>query len=255
MGKDAEALEKGYARWHRVYETLGMLAALTALVWVLCLVLKSQPLSGWWVPLAALLGILFADFISGFVHWMFDTWGRIDTPILGAVAIRTFRHHHVDAKAITRHDFIETNGHNFALSLIVTVPTLLSLDPSDATLPGVFAGMWACFATVFVMATSQIHKWAHMDTPPRFIVLLQRARLILSPGHHDMHHAAPYARNYCITVGWMNGPLRAIRFFETLEKIIMAVTGAVPREDDIGKDAALETLDEEDKPEALATRD
>ncbi|HEY8075064.1 MAG TPA: fatty acid desaturase family protein [Labilithrix sp.] len=255
MEKDAEALEKGYARWHRIYETAGMLASSGALVWLLCVVIKCQPLSGWWVPLAALLGMLFADFISGLFHWGFDTWGRVDTPILGAVAIRTFRHHHVDAKAITRHDFIETNGHNFALSLIVLVPTLWSLDPSDATLLGVFVGMWACFGSFFVMWTSQIHKWAHQDTPPRVVVLLQRARLILSPGHHDMHHVAPYARNYCITVGWMNGPLRAIRFFETLEWIIMTVTGAMPREDDIGADAALETLDDEEKPEALATRD
>lgn len=49
----------------------------------------------------------------------------------------------------------------------------------------------------------------------------------------------------------MNGPLRAVRFFETLEWIISSVTGAVPREDDIGQEAALEILaapriDEED---------
>ena len=68
---------------------------------------------------------------------------------------------------------------------------------------------------------------------------LQRARLIISPGHHSVHHAAPYTRNYCITVGWLNGPLRAVRFFETLERVISAVTGAVPREDDLGSEKAL----------------
>jgi len=256
--KDAQALEKGYAAWHRVYETCGILAATFACVWLVLIVGKCQPLSGWWVPLAAFVGILGADFTSGFMHWVFDTWGSVDTPIFGAVAIRTFRHHHVDQKAITRHDFIETNGHNFTLSLIVTVPCLLYVKPAEATLFEVFVGMSVCFMAFFVSWTSQIHKWAHMDKPPRVIQLLQRARLILSAEHHSLHHAPPYARNYCITVGWLNGPLRAVSFFETLERVIMAVTGVVPREDDLGKETALavaETLETEDEAEALVTRD
>jgi ubiquitin-conjugating enzyme E2 variant len=192
------------------------------------------------------------------MHWVFDTWGSIDTPIFGAVAIRTFRHHHVDQKAITRHDFIETNGHNFGLSLVVTIPTLLYLTPSEATLYDVFLGSTFWYWAFFTAWTSQIHRWGHMARPPRVVQLLQRARLILSPEHHAAHHAAPYTRNYCITVGWMNGPLRAVRFFETLERVIMALTGAVPREDDLGKETALEvaeTLDENEEPGAIATRD
>lgn len=238
----AAQLEAGYTAGHRTYE-LGAIVGCIAVGGLLVYRLgQCQPLSGWWMPLAALVGILFADFVSGLVHWAFDTWGSVDTPFFGRLAIRTFRHHHVDAKAITRHDFVETNGHNFGLALSVGVTGLLYIDAATASLFDVFAGMSAAFSVFFVSLTSQIHKWAHADRAPFVVQLLQRARIILSPEHHANHHAAPYNRNYCITVGWLNGPLRSIRFFETLERMITAIGGWVPREDDLGKDAALREM-------------
>ena len=189
------------------------------------------------MPLALFLGLLFADFLSGVIHWACDSWGSPDMPIFGPLAIRTFREHHVDQDSITRHDFVETNGHNFALSLLVSVSFLAFVDLK--TLGSSFLGMCLVSGAFWVALTSQVHKWAHMKTPPRIIAGLQRARVIVSRRHHAGHHAAPFSKNYCITAGWLNGPLRAIRFFETLERIITALTGAVPREDDIGKGAAL----------------
>jgi len=244
---DATKLEDGYSKGHRLYEIIGILLAVTCATLLALRMAKCPSLSGWWTPLAALVGLLFADWVSGFVHWMFDTWGSVDTPVVGKLAIRTFRHHHTDAKAITRHDFIETNGHNISLTLICTVSGLVFVipNPQEADLYDVFLVQCLLWGSFFTCLTSQIHKWAHMDRPPRFVALLQRARLVLHPDHHDGHHTAPYARNYCITVGWMNGPLRAIRYFETLEWIITAVTGAIPREDDIGKEAAIEVFEEQ----------
>jgi plasmanylethanolamine desaturase len=236
----AVALAGGYTKGHRLYELGGITLTSVTTIWLLVLLFKAPTLSGWWMPLAALMGILFADFISGFVHWMFDTWGSVDTPIVGALAIRTFRHHHVDRKAMLQHDFIETNGHNIALSTICSTSGILLCTLGSVTQFDVFCASACVCAIAFVSLTSQIHKWAHMEEDaPKLIQLLQRTRIILSPEHHDSHHAAPYNRNYCITVGWMNGPLRAVRFFETAEWLITAVTGALPREDDIGKDQAI----------------
>jgi ubiquitin-conjugating enzyme E2 variant len=244
--QDATKLEAGYSIYHRTYEIGGILLAVSLNTVLATRMLKCPSLSGWWTPLAALVGILVSDFTSGFVHWMFDTWGSVDTPVVGRLAIRTFRHHHVDAKAITRHDFIETNGHNISLTTIYAFVGLVFVIPyiATASLFDVFVVQSLLCATVFTAFTSQIHKWAHQDEEaPTFIQLLQRARLILEPKHHDIHHSAPYARNYCITVGWMNGPLRAIRFFETLEWMITSITGALPRADDIGEEAALEIVE------------
>jgi ubiquitin-conjugating enzyme E2 variant len=259
---DAGKLESGYTAQHRTYEVCGIVLAISTCGWLVVRLAVCPSLSGWWLPLEALAGILLSDWISGFVHWMFDSWGNVDTPVVGRLAIRTFRHHHVDQKAITRHDFIETNGHNIALTNIYSVIGLFILRSTEkVSLLDVFVCMSLVCATFFTAFTSQIHKWAHQDEPSRIVKFLQRSRIILSPEHHAKHHAAPYDRNYCITVGWMNGPLRAIYYFEALERIITALTGVIPREDDLGLDAALDAapttspLDATDDERALATRD
>lgn len=253
MGRHgAEALAAGYTRWHRAYEVMGILVGVSCATMLALRAAKCPSLSGWWTPLAALLGLVVADFLSGLVHWLFDTWGSVDTPVLGKLAIRTFRHHHVDGTAITRHDFIETNGHNFMLS---TSSSLLGLflvvpSPEEADLGDVFVAQTLIGSAFFTAVTSQIHKWAHMSRAPRFVQLLQRARLVLSPEHHDVHHASPFTRNYCITVGWMNGPLRAVRFFETLEWTVSALTGAVPRGEEESGGAPLSSPGREPLPAA-----
>ena len=70
-------------------------------------------------------GLLAADLVSGMVHWAGDTLCDEDTPVLGRHFIRPFREHHVDPKAITRHDFIETNGNN----CIASMPVLGAVAP------------------------------------------------------------------------------------------------------------------------------
>jgi hypothetical protein len=215
-----EELAAGYSNAHRAYELGGIFVAVLAGGWLAARV-GSEPAAYRALPIAAIVGLLGADFLSGLLHWGCDTWGSTSTPVIGQLAIRSFREHHLDEKAIVSHDFVETNGHNYALSVLPSVAGLLVASP-----------WWqACLlsAAVFVALTSQIHKWAHMDGPPWFVRLLQKCGIVLSPTHHAFHHAAPHTRNYCITVGLLNGPLRAIRFFEALEETVTALTGVKPR--------------------------
>jgi ubiquitin-conjugating enzyme E2 variant len=151
----------------------------------------------------------------------------VQTPILGKLAIRTFREHHVDRTAITRHDFVETNGHNIALSVLPSVIGISILD--RGTLACTVVAMSLLAMALFTGMTSQIHKWSHQEAPPTVVRWLQDARLILAPRHHDEHHVEPYSCNYCITTGWLNAPLRAIRFFEAAEWVISKLSGAKPR--------------------------
>jgi len=218
---DTRALAAGYATSHRIYEyggvTLGLVCGV-GLAWRLA---SGPGLTLGSAVLAIVCGMLLADITSGTVHWMFDTWGTVRTPVVGALAIRTFREHHVDEKAMLQHDFIETNGHNCALSVILSGIGLYATTT--------FTQVYLVTGAIFIALTSQIHKWAHMDRPPIMVRLLQKMRVILSPVHHHEHHEAPHTRNYCITTGWLDGPLRVLRIWETLEAIISFVTGARPR--------------------------
>jgi TMEM189-like protein len=229
------------------------------LVWSVAM-WRAAPAIGTWPTLmliGAVSGLLAADFVSGFFHWLFDTWGSPEVPFIGPTLIRTFREHHVDQLAITRHDFVETNGTNVMFAILPSGGALLFRNPTGTKTDAFFATM-LCFMAAFTAMTSQVHKWAHMAKPPRFVTLLQRTRILLAPDHHAHHHTAPYIKHYCINCGWMNAPLASIRFFPTLERIITAVTGALPRKDDIGAEAAvvvLEVLETEESEIAQCDRD
>lgn len=242
--RDAASLAPGYSRAFRRVEILsilaffGMLAGLVARLW------NPAQRNPWLVLLALVSGYIAADFCSGVVHWLGDTWGSPDLPLLGATVIRPFREHHVDQTAIARHDFVETNGANCLISLPPAAASLI-LPLEGGQELGLFAATFLGSLILWVFGTNQFHKWAHLSTPPTWIATLQRWHLILPPDHHAIHHTAPFSRYYCITVGWWNWPLSKLGVFPFLEQLITSLTGALPRRDDIGDPAARWLLLEE----------
>lgn len=183
--------------------------------------------------------VLLADFVSGVAHWGFDTWGEPTTPVFGAF-IRSFREHHVDQAAITRHDFIETNGDSCLATLILLVPLAFT---NVARGEGIAASPHARLAAVaFGLAiafTNQFHKASHERKPTALQRLLIDWRIVLTPQMHRLHHSGDFSTNYCITTGWMNPFLDAIGFWRKAEWIITALTGAIPRAND--KELLVET--------------
>ena len=239
--REASALSGGYSPAVRRFEIASIAVYALAMLWLLSRFASALPSAPWLALTAVFLSYLAADFVSGLVHWAADTWGTPEWPIAGKALIRPFREHHVDAKAITRHDFVETNGNNCAISVPVAIA--VALVPQGPERASAFFGAAFTFGLLFfVLLTNQFHKWAHTDEPPRVVRLLQRWHIVLPPDHHALHHAAPFDKHYCITVGWLNEPLHRIRFFRAMEWLIAGVTGLVPREDDIGRKAALKVL-------------
>ncbi|MGH7896703.1 MAG: fatty acid desaturase CarF family protein [Candidatus Binatia bacterium] len=178
------------------------------------------------VAVAAFSGFIAADFVSGVVHWLGDTWGKQSWPILGRALIRPFREHHVDQTAITRHGFVETNGSS-SVGSVILLGVGLGVPPVGEGALFLAAALLSLSSWLF--ATNQIHKWAHVAAPPPPVAWLQRRGWILDPAHHAVHHSPPFDRYYCITTGWLNPMLTRAGFFPTLERIIRAATGATPR--------------------------
>ena len=194
--RDRRALRAGYSRAVRNFEIASIAGFAVVMAWLLVTIAPRIAGNPFLAMAAFMVGFIAADFGSGFVHWMADTWGTTEWPIIGKALIRPFREHHVDEKEITRHDFIETNGNNCFISS--PVAAIAALLPDGSVCFFLAAMTFAMCLAIF--GTNQFHKWAHMDAPPRYARVLQLANLILPPEHHAVHHTAPFAKYYCITV-------------------------------------------------------
>lgn len=113
-------LKELYSSGKRLQEIVSISLCVVFSVINLYFLVSYFKLYNFFTALPALIGgILMADFMSGIVHWGADTWGSVDIPVIGAAFIRSFREHHIDPVAITRHDWIETNGDNSMLATVL----------------------------------------------------------------------------------------------------------------------------------------
>jgi ubiquitin-conjugating enzyme E2 variant len=169
--------------------------------------------------LAAVLGILVTDFISGLVHWFCDSFFREDTPILGRLLIRSFREHHRDPLAMTHRSFLEINHRNCVVTIVALVVALMHGGPSTE-LTSLLAWGFLFFLFSAIYLTNSFHRWAHEAKPPRVARLLQRARLAVGPEHHAAHHRQG-RDSYCVTTGWLNPVLDRTQLFPRIERALL----------------------------------
>jgi hypothetical protein len=186
-----------------------------------------QATEAWWViPGAIALGVLFADFATGAMHWFGDRFFDETTPVLGPALIRPFREHHVDPQSMVRHGLLELHG-NSAIPVIAALGVVHLFDSNSASPAWVALDLWLFFLCTSSMATNQFHLWAHAPSVPQPVRWLQRHGVILSPERHALHHSGRFDRSYCMTSGWMNPLLDRIDFFGRIERGVRALQSSV----------------------------
>ena len=180
----------------------------------------SQLSQGWLIAPGVLLGLVFGDFVTALVHWAADTYGEEDTPVIGRSLVRPFRVHHVRPHEICEHGLVETVGNACILAAPLLTLFIVFMASGETSTISAFAVFTAVVTVGVTVATNQFHKWAHQDAPPRIVRALQRSRIILSRGHHRVHHTEPFESSYAITNGWLNPLLNRARFFRRLEGVL-----------------------------------
>jgi len=257
--QNAAVLASQYTKAKRFQEIISIIAFLVFLSLSLRNLAAYLTLSNAWVLLVScFISMILADLFSGLVHWGADSWGSLDTPLVGKTFIRSFREHHVDPASITCHDVIETNGDNCLTTVVPLIIISFWTIRRDHETRDMFFISFICCLAVWVALTNQLHKWAHMRKPPNWVCWLQDVGIVLSRKNHQVHHHTPFDRYYCITTGWLNPILGAIGFWRGMEIAITAMTGAIPREDDaywtvqVGNQASGDDLlNEQDESEKL----
>lgn len=165
--------------------------------------------------------VLFADFISGLVHWTEDTFWSETTPILGTWLIKPNMLHHKNGAAFIKKSWLQSSWDLLLAGLtLLAVCTLLNLLTWHVWL----------FLLLSVNA-NQIHKWNHMNRKkiPSVIKLLQKCRLLQSPTHHAYHHRGDKNTHYCVITDFLNPVLDGLGFWRGLEALLLPLRKAPGR--------------------------
>lgn len=165
-----------------------------------------------------LLGLLAADFVTGFVHWAEENYGSVRWPILGKYIIAPNRVHHAEPRKFLEGGYWRRNWTTIAPAAAALLMLLLCGGLSTFSAA-------TCF---FASQANEIHAWAHQKCSPP-IRLLQET-ILQGPAHHSRHHQAPYDRRYCVITPFLNPLLDAAGFWSRLE-MALATMGVKKTED------------------------
>ena len=155
---------------------------------------------------------LVVDAISGFVHWLEDTYGHPSFPFVGRRITRPNLLHHFKPRA-----FITNSWYTSSQLLLVSCAAALVI----AWAIGRLSPMVVLAAGLAVNA-NQVHKWSHRSPEEngRLITLAQRAGVLQSSRHHRRHHAGDKNSNYCVMTGLLNPILDGCRVWRGLEWLL-----------------------------------
>ncbi len=162
--------------------------------------------------------ILIADFLTGLIHWIEDTYGVPAWWLIGGPVIEPNILHHSDPLHFTMSSVLMRNYQPFAIA----AASVLALAAAGF-------GSWQLALTISLASMgNEVHAWAHKRPTSSLIRLLQQMKLVISPEQHARHHRRPYDVCFCTLTNWVNPILDALRFWEGLE-LTIATLGIHPK--------------------------
>lgn len=165
-------------------------------------------------------GLLFADFLSGLLHWAEDRYGETHWPVVGRAIDEAERHHKTPMRFLSR-SFKDRNARVMVIASGVAVFFLIMDWINPFTMTALFFGS----------LSNEIHAFAHRkgSNVPLTIRIAQRLGVLQSAFHHAGHHRCAKNARYCVVTNYLNPMLDRAGFWRKLERLI-AVTGFYPRE-------------------------
>ena len=124
-----------------------------------------------------------ADFLTGFFHWLEDTYCLENMPFIGGFICEPNIEHHLDPQ------------------LMVRVGTFFSRNFLQWSIAGgLFVVLWLIgFGNVYTFVTllitsfgNEVHRWNHMAKTGPFVTFLKDSGLIQMQKQHSLHHKHPH---------------------------------------------------------------
>ncbi len=160
--------------------------------------------------------ILLTDFVTGFVHFWIDQYGREEMPIVGKSVIHLNINHHKNPMDMTNRSYLQLTWSSWVLGFVILLLWFLSFGKLD----------WEIvFLVVYGSQGNIIHKWAHQTKSQNgsVITLLQKWKIIPNKHQHRHHHNAPFDTFFCVQTIFLNPVLEKIRFWDGLIWVLTKV--------------------------------
>lgn len=218
---------QAFATWLGAWLNLACVAGCAA--WLVAANGEVRP--GWPVlALATVFALFLGDFFSGLIHWATDTW--FDELRLRRV-VSIAREHHLYPQHILGYGFRDYVGYTSWPAVLFFGPLCLGLALGAPPSAAVYVTLLVCGEVCALMFFgTHFHRLGHRWSPNPLVRLLQRTPLLIKPQYHAIHHGGTHVTHYCVVNGWANVVCDAVGFWRGLEKVVSALTGAVPRKND-----------------------
>lgn len=146
--------------------------------------------------------LVVTDLISGLLHVVLDNPRSLKIGPIRGLAEGFQRHHQSPSKIYE----MPLYQHLYVMHMPLTFLFIAILPFGNAGMHVVFLSM---VAGLHLMQMA--HLWAHLppERVPSFVRVLQKARILLQKPQHDLHHTAPFDKDFCIMTGICNRPLNA----------------------------------------------